>query len=199
MAPEPNVANPSPCLVNPPAPEIAAVRLSDPEAEVEAVPLTMAVRESTRMVGAEMVLFPVAPPMVVIVAGPAPAASKVSDPPVPAVSELLKVPRSLLKRIDPTVCGPSRVIVRLAVCAGFEAVAAPLKIAIAPTPLGTLAGFQFAGVFQLPPVGRFHTSACADRPLVIKAAAQNSPKGMKMPCDRTARGVGDEQIFIDLE
>jgi hypothetical protein len=46
------------------------------------------------------------------------------------------------------------VTVRLAVCAGLLALAALLKVALAPVALGMVAGFQLAAVFQLPPVGR---------------------------------------------
>src|SRR5438477_501884 len=80
----------------------------------------------------------------------------------PAVIVSVKVDRSLLKRIEPTVWAASRVTVRLAVWAGLEPVAAPLKVALAPTELGTAAGFQFAAAFQLPPTARFQVCALAE-------------------------------------
>jgi len=119
--------------------------------------LTVATRESVKVIAAEMVKFPV--PVAagtLMVAGPLSVSSKVSDPLVPVVNEVVKaLAASLLKVMEPTFWAASSVTVRFAVCAGLEL----LKTAAAPVALGMVAGFQLAAVFQLPPVARFQVCA----------------------------------------
>src|SRR2546426_421057 len=152
-----------PFLVKPPAPLIAAVRLSAPAVEDAVVLSTAATRVSFSVIGAEMVKFPVPSAAgTLIIAGPAPIASKSTPPVVPVMMEVVNaLVWSLLRTADPTVCTASAVTVRLAVWAGLLTLAALLKVALAPTALGMLAGFQFAAEFQLPPAARFQVPACA--------------------------------------
>ena len=111
----PNVAVPRPSLVNPPAPIRVPVMFSEPAAEVAAVLLTNAVTLLFILNEAVNVLFPVPEPVVVIVAAlPLLSNVKAGAAAVPVVMELVKVLRSLLKRIDPMVCCPSSVMVRFA-------------------------------------------------------------------------------------
>jgi hypothetical protein len=106
---------------------------------------------------------------------------------------------SLLKLTDPTVWAPSTVTGRLAVWAGLEPLAALLNVALAPTPLGILAGFQLAVEFQLPPAARFQVSACVERawhksntaaPFTMSRAGRG--REWRREVDGTAKTEGDE-------
>src|SRR2546423_4253623 len=115
------VARAGPSLVEPTGPAIVAVRFSAPAGGVAVVLSTWATRLSVSVMGAEMVLLPVPTAAgTLMVAGPAPASSKVMEPEVPVVMELVKaLAASLLNTIEPTVWAASAVMVRLAVWAGL--------------------------------------------------------------------------------
>src|SRR5258706_9141610 len=125
---------PEPCLVSPPAPDMAPLRVSAP-AELPKGLLTLAMSESSSVIVAETTVLAAPSPAAVMVAGPLPTSSNLSDPPVPLLNVVVKaVPLTVLNVIDPTVMGASSEIVRVAV--GL------LKIADAPTALGIDCGFQ---------------------------------------------------------
>jgi len=149
-------------LVNPPVPVMVAVKLSAPVADDVLTLSTWATTSLPNTVATEMVLLPVPGPAgMLIVAGPE-AAAKVRGPPVPVATVWVKAfATSLLNVIEATVWGPSSVTDRLPVWAGLLAVAPLLNTALNVLPFGTVAGFQLAAVFQLPPAGRFQVMTWA--------------------------------------
>src|ERR1041384_7684604 len=108
-----------------------------------------------------------------IVAGPASVSSNISVPLAPVVMEVVRlVAASWLKVIEPTVWGPSAVIVRLFVWAGLKLLAALLNVALAPMPFGMAAGFQLAMLSQVPPPCRFQTTAPDVEAVTFKLATE---------------------------